>query len=760
MDRIDTDADGKKSASPRKPRNKPKTVASDPSGQKPEAVKTEPSKRRVPPKPKVVEGVKIFEAAQQLNLSSEALVAILKELGFQHRGYTAHITLAEFDMIKERLKKEKTAFKESIKKKPPVTTTVLQPIIKPPEPDIKKAIKETMIKIEHREIKYHRHHFEKTAEKQAIPVIEKKILVAPFVSVAELAHLFNIPPVEVIKKCIGLGLLATLNQRLDPDTIMLLADELGFKVEIEEELETTIVKGETKERPPVVVVMGHVDHGKTSLLDFIRKTKVAEKEFGRITQHTGAYVVNYKDKKITFLDTPGHVAFTAMRARGAQITDIAVLVVAADDGVMPQTLEALNHARAAGIPIIVAITKCDLPNTNPEMVKSQLAQQGLSVEGYGGDTLCVCTSVRSGMGIEDLLEAILLLSEELKFVAVPTGFAKGVVVESRTDKGRGNIITVLVQQGNLKRGDAFVTGSFFGRVRDLLNENFQRLEVVTPSMPAQILGSSGLPEDGDRFEVVADERAAREIATRHALMKRDIRLKHSEQVKITLEQIQQKIVDGKIKELKLVLKADTFGSAEALKEALEGLSLDEVRVRVIHFGIGQITPSDVLLAEASEAVIVGYHIGALPETVKTAERAGVEIRYYRIIYAAIDDIRAAMLGLLEPEEKEVVIGKAEIRQVFNIPKQGLIAGSYVTEGKIIRNALVKVYRANKEIFKSKIGSLKRFKDDVKEVEAGFECGIGIDNATDLQPQDILEIYRIEEVARVLSSLEQRSDKEV
>jgi translation initiation factor IF-2 len=760
MDRIGADGDSKKSASHRKPRSKAKVVASDQSGQKPEAVKTEPGKRRVSTKPKVVEGVKIFEAAQQLNLSSEALVAILKELGFQHRGYTAHITLEEFDMIKERLKKEKTAFKESFKKKSPVTTSILQPTIKPPEPDIKKAIKETMIKIEHREIKHHRRHFEKTAEAQAATVIEKKLKVAPFISVAELAHLFNIPPVEVIKKCIGLGLLATLNQRLDPDTIMLLADELGFKIEIEEEPETIVVKGESKERPPVVVVMGHVDHGKTSLLDFIRKTKVAEKEFGRITQHTGAYVVNYKDKKITFLDTPGHVAFTAMRARGAQITDIAVLVVAADDGVMPQTLEALNHARAAGIPIIVAITKCDLPNTNPEMVKSQLAQQGLSVEGYGGDTLCVCTSVRSGMGIEDLLEAILLLSEELKFVAVPTGFAKGVVVESRTDKGRGNIITVLVQQGSLKRGDAFVTGSFFGRVRDLLDESFHRLEVATPSMPTQILGSSGLPEDGDRFEVVADERLAREIATRHALMKRDIRLKHSEQAKITLEQIQKKIVDGKIKELKLVLKADTFGSAEALKEALEGLSLDEVRVRVIHFGIGQITPSDVLLAEASEAVIVGYHIGALPEAAKTAERAGVEIRFYRIIYAAIDDIRAAMLGLLEPEEKEVVIGKAEIRQVFNIPKQGLIAGSYVTEGKVIRNALVKVFRANKEIFKSKIGSLKRFKDDVKEVEAGFECGIGIDNATDLQPQDILEIYRIEEVARALSSLEQRSDKEL
>ncbi len=678
-------------------------------------------------------------------MSSEALVSILKELGCPHRGYTARITSEEFEMVKERLRKEKTAVKETLKKKP-VPVEPPKPVEKPVEPDIKKAIKETMIKIEHREIKAHHKHIEKAHETQTV-IPTKKVKVAPFVSVAELAHLFNIPPVEIIKKCIGLGMLATLNQRLDPDTISLLADEFHFTVEIEEEVEIPVVKGEQKERPPVVVVMGHVDHGKTSILDYIRKTKVAEKEFGRITQHTGAYLVQYKDKKITFLDTPGHEAFTAMRARGAQITDIAVLVIAAGEGVMPQTIEALNHARAAGITIIVAITKCDLPNANPEMVKTQLAQQGLSVEGYGGDTLCICTSVHTGMGMEDLLEGILLVAEELKLQAVNTGPAKGVVVESRVEKGRGNIITVLIQQGSLKRGDAFVTGSNYGRVRDLLNESFKRVDVATPSIPVLILGSSGLSDAGDRFEVVADERTAREIATRHALMKRDIRLKHGEMQKITLEQMQQKIIDGTIKELKIVLKSDTYGSAEALKDALEGLSIEEVRIRVIHSGIGAITSSDVLLAEASQAVIVGYHINALSEATRVAERAGVEIRIYRIIYAAIDDIRAAMLGLLEPEEKEVVIGKAEIRQVFNIPKMGMIAGSYVLEGKVVRNALVRVYRANKEILKSKIGSLKRFKDDVKEVETGFECGIGIDNASDLQPQDIMEIYKIEEVAR-------------
>ncbi|MCX8014639.1 MAG: hypothetical protein N2748_01340 [candidate division WOR-3 bacterium] len=348
------------------------------------------------------------------------------------------------------------------------------------------------------------------------------------------------------------------------------------------------------------------------------------------------------------------------------------------------------------------------------------------------------------------------MADELKLKAVASGPAKGVVIESRTEKGRGNVVTVLVQHGVLKRGDIFVCGSFYGRVRDLLNEDFIRIDCATPSIPVQVLGCSGLPEPGDRFEVVSEERIAREIATRHALMKRDIRLKHSELTKITLEQIQQKIIDGKIKELKIVLKADTYGSAEALKDALEGLSIEEVRVRVIHSGIGAITTSDILLAEASEAVVVGYHVNALSDASKLAERVGVEIRLYRIISAAIDDIRAAMFGLLEPEQKEVTIGKAEIRQVFTIPKVGLIAGCYVTEGKIIRNALVKIYRDNKEILKSKIISLKRFKEDVKEVEAGFECGVGIENATDLAPNDLLEVYQIEEIARAPTATETKS----
>ncbi|MCS7258217.1 MAG: translation initiation factor IF-2, partial [candidate division WOR-3 bacterium] len=590
---------------------------------------------------------------------------------------------------------------------------------------------------------------EKSREHIQKPIEEsKKIKVPPYISVAELANLFGVSVAEIIKKCLNIGLLATVNQRLDPETILLLADEFKLEVEIEEEETITPpTTGELKERPPVVVVMGHVDHGKTSLLDYIRKTKIAEKEYGRITQHIGAYLVSYKDKKITFLDTPGHEAFTAMRARGAQVTDIAVLVVAADDGVMPQTIEAINHARAAGIPIIVAITKCDLPTANPEMVKSQLAQHGLRVEGYGGDTLCVLTSVRTGLGIEDLLEAILLLAEERKISAVYDGPAKGVVIESRRDRGRGNIITLLVQQGTLRRGDPFVCGPYYGRVRDLLNENFARLEEATPSIPVQVLGSSGLPEPGERFEVVADERTAREIATRRELLKRATKLKEHAEYKLGLVELQQKIQEGVVKELKIVLKADTSGSAEALKEKLEGLSLDEVRVRVIHAGIGQITTSDVLLAKSSQAIIIGYHVNALSEARKIAEQHGVEIRLYRIIYLAIDEIRAAMLGLLEPEEKEVLIGKAEIRQIFMIPKIGPVAGVYVTEGKVTRNALVKIIRGNQEIQKSKVISLKRFKDDVKEVETGYECGVGIENAADLKIGDILEFYVLEKVAR-------------
>jgi translation initiation factor IF-2 len=692
--------------------------------------------------------MRICDAAANLNLSSEALVSILKSLGYPRRGYTSYIEPKEFEAVKEKLKKEKSFYKKSMRarrskwKREGESGAVV-------EQKIQESIKQTLIKLDKREIKRRRLKPKVSTSIQEEHV--QKVKVTPYMSVAELAHAFSITTSDVIKKCMEIGLLATVNQRLDMDTISILADEFGVQVEVEsEELPTPEeekeIKAKTIEepRPPVVVVMGHVDHGKTALLDYIRKTKVAQTEYGGITQHTGAYAVNYKNHKIVFLDTPGHEAFTAMRARGARVTDIAILVVASDDGVMPQTIEALNHARAAGVPIIVSITKSDLPQANPERVKAQLAQHNLSVEGYGGTTLCVETSARTGQGIEELLDAIFLTSFDLNLKAPVTGRAKGVVLEARVSKGRGNLAMVLIQEGTLRRGDAFVCGTEHGRVRDLLSENFTKLSEATPSTPVQIVGFSGLPEPGDRFDVVADERSAREIAQRRFMAKRDRILATP---KLTLENLQKRIIEGKVRELKVVLKADVWGTAEALKEALEGLSLDEVRVRTIHSGVGAITVSDVLLAQASEAVIVGFHIEPLADAQQMADQEGIEIRTYRIIYSAIDDIRAAMLGLLEPEKQEKVVGKATVRQVFVIPRIGTIAGCYILEGKAERDAMVRVFRQDKEIFVGKITSLKHFKDDIKEIEAGYECGIGVANFSDIQPEDVLEIYKIEEVVR-------------
>ena len=605
-------------------------------------------------------------------------------------------------------------------------------------------VKHTLTKIEGREIRHRKPVHETLA---AAPLPSKPaVKISPYMTVAELAHAFGTTASDVIKKCMGMGMLATLNQRLDLETIMLVADEFGLPVEQETEIETKVERGERKPRPPIVVVMGHVDHGKTALLDYIRKTKVAETEVGRITQHTGAYVASYHDKPVVFLDTPGHEAFTAMRARGAQVTDIAVLVVASNEGIMPQTLEALDHARAAGVPIIVAITKSDLHDANPDRVKAQLAQHGVKVEGYGGETFCIETSAISGKGVEELLDAIAVLALEQDLKAPYDGPARGVVIEARVDRGRGSIATVLVEEGTLRKGDPFVSAEFFGRVRDLLNENFLTMSEATPSLPVQVLGFSGLPQAGDRFDVVADERTARGMAQRRFFAKRDRILSASKPV-VSLEAIQERIADGLIKELKVVIKADVSGSAEALRGSLEGQSFEDVRVRVIHSGVGPINQSDVLLAQASEAIIVGFHVKPLTDARQMADKEGIEIRTYRIIYAAIEDIRAAMLGMLEPEKKEVELGSAEVRQIIRVPKRGMIAGSYCTKGKVTRDALVRVMRGGKEIYNGKVTSLKRFKDDVKEVETGYECGIGIEGADELAEGDTLEFYKIEEVKR-------------
>ncbi len=687
--------------------------------------------------------LKVFEAAKQLNLSSEALLAVLKELNLPPRSHTSYITEAEFEAARQHLKKEKHQFKESIKRRK-TAESVRTASSKTPEQEINQSVKQTLAKVYGREKKKRR----STDEQERVMPITKPtaVKVVAYMTVAELAHALNLPVAEVIKKCLQIGLRATVNHRLDLDTIMLIADEFGIPVQQEEEIVTPVSRGEPKPRPPVVVVMGHVDHGKTALLDYIRKTRVAEKEFGRITQHIGAYVAYYGDKPIVFLDTPGHEAFTAMRARGAQVTDIAVLVAAADEGIMPQTLEALDHARAAGVPIIVAITKCDLPTANPDRVKSQLTHHNLHVEEYGGHTVCIETSAITGQGIEDLLDAISVLSLELDLKAPCDGPARGVVIEARIDRGRGNIATVLIQEGTLKRGDPFVAGEHYGRVRDLLNEANVSVETATPSIPIQVLGFSGLPEAGDRFEVVMDERSAREIAQRRQMAKRD-RILAASKPKVSLEALQEQIAKGQVKELKIILKTDVSGSVQALREALEGLSIDEVQVRVIHSGVGPINQNDVLLAQASEAIIVGFHVRPLADARQLAEREGVEIRTYRIIYAAIEDIRAAILGMLEPEKREVTIGRAEVRQVFAIPRQGLIAGAFLTEGKVVRGALTRIIRDNKEVSTTEVISLRRFKDDVKEVATGYECGIGLKDIADLQVGDILEFYQIEEVKK-------------
>lgn len=700
-----------------------------------------PSGKNRPP-----DAIKVFVAAARLNLSSEALCSILSQLGFPARGYTSWITREEFEAVQQKLKQEKSLIKTTQRRRQQSQDrSSSAPVID--EQKIEEAVKRTIAKVEGREPKRrHRHRPEPETVTETAPV-ETTVKVRPYMSVTELAHALGLTVPEVIKKCLELGLMATANQRLDSDTILLVADEFKRTVEMEKEpTPAPVRKGEMKPRPPVVAVMGHVDHGKTSLLDAIRKSNVARSEYGQITQHTGAYVVERNRRKITFLDTPGHEAFTAMRARGAQVTDIVVLVVAADDGVMPQTIEALNHARAAGVRIIVALTKTDLPNANIVRVKGQLMQHGLRIEEYGGSTICVETSAVNRTGIKELLEAILLTALEMDLKANPTGPARGVVIDARMDRGRGNIATVLIQEGTLHRGDVFVCGEHYGRVREMLSEDFIRLPTAPPATPVQVLGFSGLPEPGERFEVVADERTARTMSQARALEKRE-RLLSATRKKVSLETLQEKIAGGQTKELRIILKADTFGSAEALKEALEGLSLDEAQVKVVHAGVGAISLSDVLLAQASEAVIVGFHVNALADAISKAEREGVEIRTYRIIYDAIADVRAALVGMLEPEKKEVKLGQVQVRQIFRIPRVGQVLGCYVAQGCIRRDAQVRILRDGKEIFTGRVNTLKRFKDDVKEVEANYECGVTIENAPELQEGDILEVFTIEESSR-------------
>jgi translation initiation factor IF-2 len=586
----------------------------------------------------------------------------------------------------------------------------------------------------------------------------RDITVPETITVADLAHKMSMKAAEVIKVLMKLGTMATINQVLDQETAMIVVEELGHIAKraklddpdaylAEQRLESP-AEVKLEPRAPVVTVMGHVDHGKTSLLDTIRRTRVASGEAGGITQHIGAYHVNTPRGMVTFLDTPGHEAFTAMRARGAKVTDAVVLVVAADDGVMPQTIEAINHAKAAKVPIVVALNKIDKPEANPDRVKQDLASKEVVPEEWGGDTMFVEVSAKTGKGIDALLERILLQAEVLELKAPRDAPAKGVVVESRLDKGRGPVATVLVQSGTLKRGDVVLAGAVFGRVRAMLDESGGSLEAAGPSIPVEILGLSDVPVAGSEVLVLGDERKAREIALFRQGKFRDVKLAKQQSAK--LENIFEQMGEGQAKTLSLIIKADVQGSYEGLAHALSRLSTDEVKVNIVHAAVGGITESDVNLALASKAVIIGFNARADVAARKLAEHSGVDIRYYNVIYEAVDEVKAALSGMLAPEKKENVLGLVEVRQIFKISKVGTVAGCYVTEGLVRRSgAKVRVLRDNVVIHDGELDSLKRFKDDVREVKAGFECGLSLRNFDDLKIGDQLEVYEVVEVARTL-----------
>jgi len=601
------------------------------------------------------------------------------------------------------------------------------------------------------------------AELTVPKAIKRRVKVGESITVGEVAKRMGIKSSEVIKQLLSMGVMANINYPIDYDSAVIVASEFGFEVEraeIQEEdlLAVAEEKGEAVPRPPVVTIMGHVDHGKTSLLDAIRESRVVASEAGGITQHIGAYHVALPQGDVVFLDTPGHEAFTAMRARGAQVTDLVVLVVAADDGVMEQTQEAINHARAAGVPLVVAVNKIDKPNANPERVKRELANLGVVPEEWGGDILFAEVSAKKRIGIDDLLEKILLQAEVLDLKAPAETLAYGRIIEARLDKGRGPVGTVLVQKGTLRQGDYFVCGPQYGRVRALFDDMGNRVEKVTPGLPVEVQGFSGVPEAGDEFQVLEDERKVKQIAMMRQHKQREAALARLSRV--SLERLYQQIKEGAVKELKVILKADVQGSIEALTKALSELGNQDVKVNIIHTGIGEVTESDIMLASASDAIVVGFNVKTNPKAQALAEQEQVDVRFYDIIYNLLNEIQAAMEGMLEPVVEEKVMGQAEVRAVFSISKVGTVAGCMVQEGKIERNSLARVKRKGEVVAEgARINSLKRFKEDVKEVVAGYECGIGLDRFNAFEVGDIIEAYVQEKVKAALASPAAREPRE-
>jgi len=697
--------------------------------------------------------VRVYELAKQLNMSSKEVIELLKnEFDIEVKNHLSAIEGEEAKIIIEYVEEIKN--RDTEKQEDEEKSLIENIEDRFEEHDVDDDFKRNeKIRKKSRNEKIKKH-VSKDVKKQDEQVEEVGIVSIPdSIRVSEFAEKIKRPATEILKKLLLMGVMVTINQEISFEVAEKIAEQYNILLEKEtkqEREEELINDFEDKEedlrpRPPVVTVMGHVDHGKTSLLDAIRHSRVVETEAGGITQHIGAYTVDINDKKIVFLDTPGHEAFTAMRARGAQVTDIAVLVVAADDGVMPQTIEAINHAKAANVPIIVAINKIDKSGVNPDRVKQELTEYGLIPEDWGGDTICVPVSAKTKQGIDTLLEMILLVAEMQELKANPNRPAKGTIIEAKLDKGRGPVATVIVQKGTLKVGDSIIAGTAYGKVRALIDDKGKKVKSAGPSMPVEILGLSEVPNAGDILYVVSDEKTARQISE---IRKEKEKQKYfASSSKITLQDLYSQIKEGKVKELNIIVKADVQGSVEALKQALEKLSNDEVRVRVIHGGVGAITETDVTLASASNAIIIGFNVRPNSMAMQLAEREKVEIKTYRIIYEAIDDIQAAMKGMLEPEYKEVITARLVVRQTFKVSSIGTIAGCYVEDGKVNRNNNIRVIRNGVVIYEGKIASLKRFKDDVREVAAGYECGLTIEKFNDIKEGDILETYTIEEVKR-------------
>ena len=658
-------------------------------------------------------GTRVHELAKEYNLTNKELIALLEEHGVRAKSGMSSLDSDTVALIESELAGES-----------------VEAAVSTPEDAVENTSES-----------------EETDTTDGLQVVEGT-------TVADLATSLELQPSALIMRLMKLKVMANINQRLDYDTLVMLGEHLNFQAvrpkTLEEKLLTEIPDDPESLQPraPVVTIMGHVDHGKTSLLDSIRQSNISESEAGNITQHIGAYHVKLKGGSIVFLDTPGHAAFTAMRARGAQVTDIVVLIVAADDGVMPQTIEAISHAKAAKVPIVVAINKIDVPGARTDYVKQQLAEQELLPEDWGGQTICVETSAIDGTGIDFLLEMLLLEAALLELKANPNKLARGVVIEAEVDKGRGAIATVLVQSGTLRVGDVFVSGRYSGRVRAMMDNFGKRMKEAGPSFPVEVLGFTGVPEAGDRFYVVESDKDARTISETRQDQYRNEKLGANSHV--SLDNLFQQIQEGEIKELNVVLKGDVQGSVQAVTSSLLELSTDEVKINIIHQAVGGVTETDILLASASDAIVVGFNVHPTTEAVQAKETEGIDVRTYNVIYNLISYIRSAMEGLLDPEVREVVIGRAEVRELFRVPRLGLVAGSYVNWGRISFNQPLRILRDNRLIHEGKVNSLRRFKDNVNEVQANYECGIGIETFDDLKVGDVLECYVHEQVARSLS----------